>query len=125
MFFDFAQGRFHSTSPGDFGSTYTEAGDSETNEGLRVENATRGSLGRALLWLPRNECYRKEASQGGAAASSERQRKRGPWIQGQGGSSGWAAAACSSSGCKFCGDPWSLGGSEKFMLEKGHGCALE
>ena len=42
---------------------------------------------------------------------------------GQGVSAGQAAAAHCSPGCKSCGDPESLGGSKKFVPEKGY--ALE
>ena len=36
----FVWDRFHNTSPGDFGSIFIKAGDSETKEGLRAEEAT-------------------------------------------------------------------------------------
>ena len=36
-------------SPGDLESTFVKAGDSETKEGLRIEEVTRESLGRAAL----------------------------------------------------------------------------
>ena len=48
------QERFSNTSPGDFESMFIKAGDSETKEGLGIEEATRESLGSALLWLPGN-----------------------------------------------------------------------
>ena len=38
-------------SPGDLESTFVKAGDSETKEGLRIEEATGESGGGALLWL--------------------------------------------------------------------------
>lgn len=46
---DLVQGRFHSLSPADLGSTLIAAGDSETKEGLRIEEATGESLGGAAL----------------------------------------------------------------------------
>ena len=39
---DFAQERFRNMIPGDFESKFLTAGDSETKEGLRVEEATGG-----------------------------------------------------------------------------------
>ena len=45
------QERFHSASPGDFESTFIKAGDSETKEGLKIEEATEVSLGGAALAL--------------------------------------------------------------------------
>ena len=35
---------------GDFESMFIKAGDSETKEGVRLEEATEESLGGALLW---------------------------------------------------------------------------
>ena len=61
---DFVQERFHNTSPGDFESRFSKAGDSETKEGLRGEEATGESLGGALLWLSRNGIGKKQAMQG-------------------------------------------------------------
>ena len=55
---DVMQERFCNSSPGGFESTFIKAADSEA-KGLRVEEATGESLGRALLWLPRN-LVRKE-----------------------------------------------------------------
>lgn len=46
--------RFHKISPGDFGSTFIKAGNSETKERPRVTELTGESLGKALLWFPRN-----------------------------------------------------------------------
>ena len=46
---DFVQGRFHNTCPGDFESLLIKAGDNETKEGPKVEEATGESLGRAAL----------------------------------------------------------------------------
>ena len=34
------QERFHKVSPGDSESAFTKVGDSETNEGLKIEEAT-------------------------------------------------------------------------------------
>ena len=45
--------RFHNTSLGGVGAAFIKSGDSESKEGLRVEEATGESLGSALLWLPR------------------------------------------------------------------------
>ena len=79
----FVQERFHNSSPGDSESRFSRAGDSETKEGLQVEEATGETRGRAALIL--QKVYRKELSWGGAAVSSlESQRKRGPWRQVQG-----------------------------------------
>ena len=36
---DFVQERFHSMSPGDFESTFIKAGDHETKEGPKMEEA--------------------------------------------------------------------------------------
>ena len=64
-------------------------------------------------------------SQGGAAVCSPgSESKRRPWRQGQGGSSGQAATAHRSPGCRSPGDPPCLGGITKSMPEKGHGPAL-
>lgn len=45
----FLQKRFHSMKPGDSESMFIKAGESETKEGLRVEETTGYSLGSALL----------------------------------------------------------------------------
>ena len=50
---DFVQERFHSTNPGDFENTFIKAGNSETKEGLRVQEVIGERLGGALFWLPR------------------------------------------------------------------------
>ena len=42
---------------------FIKAGDSETKEGLRVEDAGRESLGGALLWLSRNTVEKKWAKE--------------------------------------------------------------
>ena len=55
----FVWDRFHNTSPGDFGSMFIKAGDSETKERLRVKDATGESLGSALLCLPRKVVGKK------------------------------------------------------------------
>ena len=85
---DLVQERFRNVSPGGFESTFLKAGDIETEEGLRVEEATGERLGGALLWHPRwvigktraragpllahqkGKVTVMEASQGGAAVSS-------------------------------------------------------
>ena len=56
-------GNTHNTSPGDFESMFIKAGNSETKEGLRVEDAGRESLGGALLWLSRNTVEKKWAKE--------------------------------------------------------------
>ena len=48
---DIGQRIFQNRSPSNVGSMFIKAGDSETKEGLRVEDATGESLGGALLWL--------------------------------------------------------------------------
>ena len=48
-------------NPGDFVSTFIEAGDSETKKGLKVEEATGEILGELLLFL-RN--FRKKGGLG-------------------------------------------------------------
>ena len=85
--------------PGDFESKFINAGDGETKERLRVEEATGES--QAMLCFGSLETWRQEAGQGGTAVSSlgrktynaevsqggaafsslESQRKRGPWRQ--------------------------------------------
>lgn len=40
--------------PGDFEILFIKADDRETKKGLRVEEATRQSLGGALIWLSTN-----------------------------------------------------------------------
>ena len=47
------QERCHTTAPGDVESTFIKAGDSDTNEGLQIQEATGESLGGAAL-APRN-----------------------------------------------------------------------
>ena len=46
---DFMQERFHNKSPGEFESTFVNAENSETKEGLRIEEARGQSLGGAAL----------------------------------------------------------------------------
>ena len=46
---DFMQQRFHNMSPIDFESAFIKAGDSETKEGLRVEEVAGESLGSIQL----------------------------------------------------------------------------
>ena len=58
------QARFHNTSPGDIEIIFIKAGDSETQEELGIEEATREKLCDALLWLPRN-VIGKEWAKGG------------------------------------------------------------
>ena len=75
---NFAQERSCKMSPGDFGTfiTFIKAGDNETKEGLRVEEATGEPrwFSAFTLW----KCYRKEVSHGGAVSSClKSQRKRG------------------------------------------------
>ena len=72
---DFMQERCHNMSPGDLESTFVKAGDSETKEGLRIEEVTRESLGRAAL-APQKS-YRKGVSQGGDAVSSPGSQRKG------------------------------------------------
>ena len=45
------QERFHNIRQGDFESMLTKAGDSETKEGPRIEEATGESPGGAALFL--------------------------------------------------------------------------
>ena len=56
---DFMWEKFHNTSRDDFESVFVKAGDGETMEGLRVEEATGESLGGALLWISRNITEKK------------------------------------------------------------------
>ena len=46
---DFVQESFQNRSPGDFESIFIKAADSETKEGLKVEEATEEDLGGAAL----------------------------------------------------------------------------
>ena len=46
-------------SPGDSESMFLKAGEGETEEGLRVEEATGENRGGALLWLPTNSIRKK------------------------------------------------------------------
>ena len=48
---DFVWERFHNMSLGDFESAFIKAGESETKEWLRVEEAIGESLSSVLLWL--------------------------------------------------------------------------
>ena len=50
---DFVEEIFHSTSPGDLGSPFVKAGDSERKERPGVEEVIGESLGRDAL-APRN-----------------------------------------------------------------------
>lgn len=47
---DLVQGRFHNLSPGDLGSTFIVAGESETKQGLRIGAATGESFCGAALF---------------------------------------------------------------------------
>ena len=91
-------------NPADFESTFTEAGDSETKEGLRVEEVTGGSLGAAWLCLPRNVTG-KEGAKVGLLLADWEVREKGALETGSGVSSGQAAAAHCFPGCKSPGDP--------------------
>ena len=64
-------------NPADFESTFTEAGDSETKEGLRVEEVTGGSLGAAWLWLPINVTGKEGAKVGLLLARWKSEKKGG------------------------------------------------
>lgn len=55
--------RFHS-SRGDFESMFIKAGDSETREGLKVEESTGLRLAGALLWLSGKVMGKKEPKTG-------------------------------------------------------------
>ena len=51
-------------SPGNFDSTFIEAGENETKERFRVEKVTGESLGGTLLWLPRGVIEKNWAKAG-------------------------------------------------------------
>lgn len=60
---------------GDCVCTCIDVEDSETEEGLRAEEATGGRLSGALLGS--QECSRREGNQGGAAVSSLGNQRKG------------------------------------------------
>ena len=91
-------------NPADFESTFTEAGDSETKEGLRVEEVTGGSLGATWLWLPRNVTG-KEGAKVRLLLADWEVREQGALGTGSGVSPPRTTTAHCSSGCKSLGDP--------------------
>lgn len=84
---DSVEKRAHCASPGDFGRTFIRARAKETEEGLRVEEATGESLDGALSWLPGHVAAGKERAQVGllsAPREGARETGRGlslPWLQ--------------------------------------------
>ena len=124
---------------------FIKAGDSETKEGLRVEEAVGERRGGALLWLPRVTVGRQWTMLGcvdslrskshsvrsdpcwGCCLLTKKSQERGPWRWVRWVSLGRAAAAHCSPSCKSHGGPLSLGEkSENAHLrgKKSMGCAL-
>ena len=60
MLLDFVQERFQDVSGGDFENACIKAGDSETEEGLSIEEARPQPQG--LLWLTENSQARHKES---------------------------------------------------------------
>ena len=71
---DFVQKKFPDTSPGDFESVFIKAGASETQEGLRIEEARSQKQDGAKLVLPWP--FGNVEPRQGALGPSERQSQR-------------------------------------------------
>lgn len=80
---------------------FTKAGDRETKEGLWVEEATRASLGGALLWLHRSVIGKRATSELLTGKSEE----KGALETGSGVKPGGSCHCHCSSGFKSHGDP--------------------